>query len=144
MYGFVDQPLAELPAGAGLLVVSMRQWVMALGNRVCPAGRIAAGFAGSGVLPAVQPFMVMMAVLNCHARQTLRFCAPECPRVSEDEAVLLALVDAVQHREMERLRGTLAMLVAEGAVPPLLDALIRLVAAFEVAGLAHLQRPGFA
>lgn len=144
MYGFVDQPVAGLHAGAGLLVLSMRQWVRAVGDRACPAERVVPGFAGLGVLPAVQPFMAMMALLNRHGLETLHFCAPACPRVSEDEAILLSLVDAVRSRELERLRGTLAMLVAEDAVAPVLDALIRLVAVFEAAGLARSHRPGLA
>lgn len=96
MYEFVDRPVAQLGRGGQLMVWAMRSWVAAIGDRQCPGGRIAGGFAAWGMLPGLHPFLRMMALFNRHGLANLEFCSPRCPRVSEHEAIILQLVSSAQ------------------------------------------------
>lgn len=140
MYAFVDRPVAELDAGSRLLVWSMRLWVRAVGQRTCPGNAIAPAFAGLSVLTGLQPFLTMMALLNRHGLERFGFCAVQCERVSEHEAILLRLVCAARGPAPQALRDTLDLLVSDEAVAPLLDAIVRLSAALAAVGIDPVVR----
>lgn len=135
MYAFVDRPLTELDTGGRLLVWSMRLWVKAVGEQKCPGNALAPAFAGLTVLTGLQPFMAMMALFNRHGLERFCFCDLSCSRVSEHEAIILSLVCAMHGSDPALPRDTLAMLVADEAVGPMIDVISRLGIALDAVGL---------
>ena len=122
MYDFVDRPVTSLDGGGRFLIWSMRSWVAALGQRECPAARLAPAFARWRMIGGLQPFHQAMLLLNRDALEPLRFCALPCNHVSEDEAILLALVGQLGGGKTLAARDTLALLIDESSLG---DALAR-------------------
>lgn len=116
MYEFVAHPMGELGCGGLLLVHSMRGWVIAMNKRICPGNIIAPLFARWGLLPGLHPFLRMMALFNRHGLEDSRFGRPCCNRVSEHEAIILALLCNLRGPRPEVAGQTLQMLVDEEAV----------------------------
>lgn len=136
MYTLIDRPLAEISPARRLLVQSMRVWVHAMAERICPRTALAPAFLHWNAGPALEPFIGMMTGFNRHGLHRLSFCAPHCPRVSEHEAIILqALTDANTPRA-RAVEGVLSMLVAESAIAPIAAAFVQIGRAMEDAGLA--------
>jgi hypothetical protein len=140
MYDFIDRDIASLDRGAQFLLWSMRTWVQAAEARICPGPKLAPGFARWRVLGALPHFHSVMGLLSRDALTTMAFPPHCCRCVREDEAMLLALFRSAETDESEQLGATLAMLVTEPSVAPLLaslTALMRPLAALDlVPGLA--------
>lgn len=115
MYAYVDRPVASLNPGSRFLLMSMRRWVMALASKRCAPSAIGAAFGAHDLLPALPSFHELMSILNHHARQNIRFAPGCCPRVSEDEAVLLALAEAACLRPCS-VQPTVSLLLKAPAV----------------------------
>ena len=145
MYAYVDRQVGSLDPAAGLLVDSMRRWVTAAAARTCPPHAIGPAFHMLGALPAMPYFHMAMILINRDARQQVGFAPIHCPRVAEDEAILLSVLRSVADRRPDRTRTTLGLFVAEKAVEPLTATLTELVTRLERAGLAlapHRPEPG--
>lgn len=136
MYLFVDQPVAALGNGARLLLWGMREWVAAIHARRCPEARLLPVFARWSINDALQPFGDMMGTLNLRARNDLAFAPPRCCRVSDDEAVLLALAADIDCRSPDEITTTLSLIVRTGYVAPMHVAVRQVVSAMAQAGLA--------
>jgi hypothetical protein len=134
MYEFVDRPVRALDREACLLVWSLRAWVMARSARQCPGGVLAGPFARSGRLAALQPFLRLMATLDRHALAPMMFHPLACPRVCEQEAVLISLIAAVPDAPATLIRDAVEMLVDEAAVAEAVAALAELGAALATGG----------
>jgi len=129
MYDYVDRPVRELDRHACLLVWSMRAWVTARASRQCPGGVLAGPFARSGNLFALQPFLRLMGTLDRHAMAPMAFHPLACPRVSEQEAILLGLVKAMSTAPATEVRDAVGLLVDDAAVGDALVALDGLASA---------------
>jgi hypothetical protein len=125
MYEFLDRRVTSLDRGGQFLIWSMRSWVLALANRQCPGARLGPAFAKWNMLVALPRFHAAMAILNRDGLDTFLFCQLACQRVSEHEAILLSLFCQLQGEGRQSIRETIALLVDEDAVEPLLDALTR-------------------
>lgn len=136
MYQFVDRPITALDPGGRVLVWSMRTWVRATARSACGAGALAPAYARWRMIGALQPFHRLMLRLNAHALETFAFCLPGCARISEHEAILLALVAEVSSGSPGRAGRTVAHLVDEDHAEPLMADLCCLVAALQVCSLA--------
>lgn len=129
MYDFIDRPVTALNRGGRLLVWAMRQWVQAAQAGRCPCGDLRPTFESRG-LGAVYPhFHGMMAVLNRHAVETMRFGAVDCARVSEHEALVISLIRAAQGEEKLRVGETAALIVGRQQYPYLLGPMAALAQA---------------
>ncbi|MCB2076192.1 MAG: hypothetical protein KDE55_00680 [Novosphingobium sp.] len=135
MYEFIDRPVTDLDHGGRFLVWSMRMWVRTVGDRACPASRIAPAFAKWKMIAGLQPFNRTMILFNRDGLVQFGFCALPCNHVSEHEAILLSLVCALADRRPQDVRDTLAMLVDEDAIGDLIAALSELGRAMDAAGI---------
>ena len=138
MYEFVDRPVSSLNRGGQLLVSAMRRWVAAIGGGRCPCSELSPSFERADLTAGFPHFHVMMALLNGHAREQFRFCAVECPLITEHEALLLTVIRSAQD-DIDRTRETARLFIREGAVTPLLVALAALSEA--LAGTDHWPMP---
>lgn len=123
MYEFLDRPVTSLDPGGRFLVWSMRSWVKAMGERVCPATVVGGTFAKWRMIRGLQPFLKMMTIFNRTGLETFHFCALPCNHVSEHEAIILSLVCSLRDSRPDSVRDTLALLVEEDSIGELIDAL---------------------
>ncbi|MBW6528873.1 hypothetical protein KZ813_18695 [Sphingomonas sp. RHCKR7] len=134
MYRFLDRPLDELDEHLHFLVSAMRHWTMVTRGGRCACRALAPAFAWRGVSAALPDFATVMAALDREGKRWLRFGAATARAVSDDEAVLLALVESAMHGERDAARRIAATLVTE-------PALARTVTAIEWVALRFLQAP---
>lgn len=135
MYAYVDRPLDSLDEGCRFLVWSMRAWVTQMGHGACPARTLGPAFARWKLIGALQPFHRMMLVLNRDGAETMRFAPLPCPRVAEDEAILIGLVSQMHTDGASRARRTIELLVTEDGVGDMLEAISQLAAAMAITGV---------
>lgn len=135
MYDFVDRPVTALCKGGRFLIWSMRSWTVALGGQVCPASTIAPAFAKWRMIGGLQPFHRTMLLLNRDALEVMQIAPLDCGLVSEDEALLLALVRSASRAEDLATRKTLDMLVDSQATGDLMSSLGSLCQSLAKAGL---------
>lgn len=140
MYEFVDRPVTSLDHGGRFLVWSMRSWVKAMGDRSCPAGAIAPAFGQWRMLPGLQPFLRVMALLNRHGLENFQFCALPCNHVSEHEAIIVSLLCALRDGRADQVHDTLALLAEDEALPDLLTSLAALGRAMDAAAIFPARR----
>lgn len=126
MYEFVDRPVTSLDHGGRFLVWSMRAWVKSMHDSRCPCTAIGPAFAKSKMVTGLPSFHTMMLIFNRDALETFRFCALECNRVSEHEALILSFVHGIRMSRPDMVRKTLALVVDEDAVPDLVAAIVAL------------------
>jgi len=120
MYDFVDRPVASLNRGGRMLVWAMRHWVRAVQVGRCPCGDIRPAFEGRTLGAAFPHFHVMMAVLNRHAVEKMRFGPVDCERVGEHEALVLAMVCAARGPDRSQAERTASQIVDRAQVTHLL------------------------
>ncbi len=143
MYAFVDQPVASLCNSGRFLLWAMRGWNHAAGRATCPPLLLRQGFARTGALPALEDFHNAMALLERDAREPLDFAPVGEASIREDEAVLISLWRGLTVDGLDTVCATLALLVDEEGVAPLLFAMsqasARLAAVgFDLSGLTTL------
>lgn len=126
MYEFLDRPVTSLDPGGRFLVWSMRSWVKAMGERMCPATVVGGAFARWNAIRGLQPFLKMMTIFNRTGLETFHFCSLPCNHVSEHEAIILSLVCSLRDSRPDSVRDTLALLVEEDSIGELIDALTAL------------------
>jgi hypothetical protein len=141
MYDFMDRRITELDLGAGLLVWSMRRWVMALHEQNCPCQAIGPVFMHRRITAALPYFHVMMMTFNREAREAFHFAPIGCPRISEHEALILSFICALRTSDISAFRKTMALVVHEGAVLRLVSAVAALGAILHDANLLPKTSP---
>lgn len=141
MYEFLDRRVTSLDRGGRFLVWAMRSWVAASSASTCPARALAPAFGKYGMLPALHPFLHMMAVFNRFALENFSFGRPDCNQVLEHEAIILAAVACQGSPAARSVPGTLALLLDEEHITGALDAVARLGHAF-IAAEIPLQTKG--
>lgn len=136
MYRFLDRPVPELDGTSRLLVWAMRGWVVDAQVGRCACARLRPVFAAARLEPALRDFGMAMYLLNREGTGRLHFCLPDCPRIGDDEARLLALFAAAIEGapEFERMAS---QLVREPWVPALQHALDELAGALWNAPVPH-------
>lgn len=139
MYEFLDRPVTSLDPGGRFLVWSMRSWVKAMGDRMCPATVIGGAFAKWNMIRGLQPFLKMMTIFNRTGLETFHFCALPCNHVSEHEAIILSLVCSLRDARPDSVQGTLALLVEEESIGELIDALAALGGSMNDAAIFPLR-----
>jgi hypothetical protein len=114
MYDFIDQNVNSLNRGGQFLIWSMRQWVFAVHKRACPPKVIGPAFAKWGMVNALPQFHAVMTILCHEGLETLYFAPVTCLRISDDEAMMLALFRSLRDNRPDRVRAMAEMLVTEG------------------------------
>ena len=135
MYDFVDRPLSSLGHGGRFLVWSMRIWVKATHDGRCPCFAVGSGFAQWQLISGLPDFHMMMTIFNREGLQPMLFGALDCNRVSEHEALILSLVQAVRTVRPAALHKTLALVVTDDAVANLTTAFMSLGGRMAGAGI---------
>lgn len=135
MYAFIDRPVTSLNRGGRLLVWAMRHWVRAASAGRCPCGDVGPAFHKWDLMAGFPHFHMLMSLLNRNATERLRFGNVDCERVSEHEAMILALVSTAREASTEEMRDTVSLFVCKSAVPPVLIALSALGQAMVEVGL---------
>lgn len=135
MYDFVDRPVASLDHGGRFLIWSMRAWVRSMHHGRCPCTAIGPAFAQFKMIAGLPNFHMMMMIFNRDALETFRFCALECGRVSEHEALILSLIYGMRMSRPEVVRATLVLVVDEDSITPLVTAVASLGQAMAGAGI---------
>lgn len=138
MYAFVDQPVARLTHGSRFTLWAMRAWIHAMEKRRCPPAALAPAFAKMEVLPAIPDLQIVMVLMNRDALDQRNFGAIDCGNIHEDEALMLGLWRDVAIGAAEHARATLALLVAEEAIEPILRAMTEMTAKLTAAELSPI------
>ncbi len=135
MYDFVDQRVTSLDRGGRFLIWSMRSWLTAFGEGRCPSSALGPAFVKWGMVEALPHFAMAMTLLARHAHQPLSFAPLPCWRVREDEAVMLGLFRGMRDNAPDQTVETLALIVDEDSVSPLLTAMTGFAMRLAGAGL---------
>ncbi|WP_157220191.1 hypothetical protein [Flavisphingomonas formosensis] len=136
MYAYVDRPIDTLCNGSRFLLWAMRGWTNAIENRTCPPVALAPGFSSMGLMLMIQDFHLAMALINKDGLARMVLAPMPHRRITEDEAVLLALWCELTLDRRARVRETLALLVEEDSVALVERAMTDAVAKLKAAGLA--------
>lgn len=143
MYNYVDRQVSEMDDGTRFLIWAMRRWVHAIHEGQCPPSVIGPAFSRWHMLGAMPHFHLAMILLNRQARGPIRFAPMRCPRVAEDEAILIALVHAFIERDNVRAYATASLLVEEEAVSGLITCFTTLAERLARNGICtHAPSPG--
>lgn len=113
MYQYLDRTVSELAPGDALLLWAMRQWVDAMRAGRCPCAALGPALAAQRVSAMLPDFNIAMMLLDREGHAQLQFCALGCARISDDEALLLAL-----HAAAVRGEEILVGRIAEALVKP--------------------------
>jgi hypothetical protein len=140
MYQFLDQPIARLSPGSRFVLRAMRIWVLAVHMRVCPPRSLSSEMANLGALEITGDLHRLMLALHCHGLRSMPFATPDAARVSEAEALMLALWSEVVADCPQAARTTLGLLVGEPAIEPMMAAMTRVAAHLSTLGLAPIGR----
>lgn len=124
MYSFVDQPPRHLSDGSHFLLCAMRAWVASAVQQRCPSVALAPAFSRAGLLDMIGDFSDAMGHFHRCGTRTFSFGPMGLARITEIEAVMLALWADMTSQNHDRARAVLLLLVTEGQV----DCLIALMA----------------
>ncbi|MEE4451691.1 hypothetical protein [Novosphingobium resinovorum] len=134
MYDFLDRPVTELDNDGRFLLWAMRGWAHSASKGNCPAQSLGRAFAGHNAAAVLPDFHMAMALLSRRANERLAVAPMGCHRISEHEALLLALWRDVGIGRRENVRATLAHVVPCDTVAAVAQAMSRASAAMTIAG----------
>jgi hypothetical protein len=135
VYDFVDRPVVRLGRGSKFVLWAMRVWTHVVAEQDRGPAMLGPAFAQFRVAAALEAFHLAMTLFQHGARAALDLSSPACPKIAEDEAVLLAIWAAATG-DAWHLRGTLALLLEPEAVEAALNAVTRAARVFADAGIA--------
>lgn len=136
MYDFVDRPVASLDHGGRFLVWTMRAWVRSMHVSRCPCTSIGPAFAKWNMIAGLPHFHMMMMIFNRDALETFKFCAIECNRVSEHEALIISMINGMCFSKPDTVHATMALVVNEDSVTNLITAMSSLGRAMSNVGMS--------
>lgn len=136
MYAFLDQPVGRLCDGSRFTLWAMRGWTQSIARRRCPPAALASGFRRYGVVEALPHFHMAMMMLNHDGIEKLTLAPMDTRWIVEDEAVLLRLWQGMAAEDVEQVRDTLALLVEQDCISPLVAAMRECAAWLSTGGLA--------
>lgn len=131
MYAYLDRPVRALADADIFLLSAMRAWVAAARGGRCVCHALSGGFRQHGVFEALEDFATAMALVDRAGRSQLRFAPVIWPKVTDDEAHLLALFALGRGRDAARIATLAKTLVEDDAVPRLMTAVDVVVVALE-------------
>lgn len=143
MYDVLDRPVTCLHLHARFLLWAMRGWTIAVERRTCPPLALWRGCTSIGAQVALPEFHIGLSLLNRHGRTAMPLAPIECPRIVEDEAILLALWRDLALARFEQVRATLSLIVDIDGQLPVRRALCAASAKLAMSGcdISHLTFP---
>ncbi len=112
---------ATLPPAQGVLLWSMRAWVLGLARSIDMGARISGAFAGMDAVDAAAGLSGFMAALDEGGIRTIEVGRMCDPKVSADERRLLGVFLSVQAGRTADAAGVLQGMVAARGIAALLD-----------------------
>ncbi len=91
MYRFLDRPVTALADREVLVLRALRDWTLALHRGRCPVDAVTLRFLSHRCVGGIEPFHDVMTLLGKFGRQRFEMACPCSPRVTESEAMLMAL-----------------------------------------------------
>ena len=91
MYRFLDRPVSALAERETLVLRALRDWTLALHRGRCPVDAVTLRFLSHRCVGGIEPFHDVMTLLGKHGRTRFELACPCSHRVTESEAMLLAL-----------------------------------------------------
>jgi hypothetical protein len=145
LYSFVDQPADRLVTGSHFILWAMRGWVVSARQNRCPLVTLAPAFSRVNVLEVLRDFHELMLDFHRGSCRCGAFDTLHAPRVTETEAVMLALWSDVVAGRQERANAVLALMVPKspaGRLHRRMDRVAARMAAMSIApaGLAALDQ----
>lgn len=114
MLAFVDRTPDQLAPAPRVAVTAVRLWARELARAGCPVGALRQLFHGLHAPGALWPAHGFFHWIGAHAARKIELGCPCCGSVSEDEALILSALFAVNEEAAE---AALRALVAEPALP---------------------------
>lgn len=136
MYRFVDQPVDRIADGSHFLLWAMRAWVRAAGQERCPAVALASSFTRMSALEVLDDFHGLMLACHVHRTVPLTFGTVHAPRITETEAIMLALWSDTVFDQLEHVRAVFALMIAEAQVGRVVARMVRVAAHMSTLGIA--------
>lgn len=136
MVTFIDQPQNRLVAGSSFLLKAMRAWSAFAEQHRCPLVSLAPSFSRFGLHDALDPLHAIMLAVHRDGRYRLAFGALHDDRVTEGEALLLALWADVAGGNIVRVQAVMELLLAEAAIAPCIACMVRVTGLMTPLGLA--------
>lgn len=123
--------MVELSPAEGFIVWSFRRWVLGLReNNGAHWGLVSKEFTrqmgASKSEAALASFAGLIRVLQVHARRRVLHHHPCCPGLGADEAWMISLIAACQHRSGQRARQLIELMVRDEGAGELMDSAQRL------------------
>ncbi|MFC4254265.1 hypothetical protein GRI97_02430 [Altererythrobacter xixiisoli] len=134
MYKFVDRPVNRLTMSGRFLLWATRAWSAAIASGICPPQALLSGFSSVGAVQGLRDFHIGMALLNRDASREIAVAPLNCPRIAEDEAVLLQLWHNLALGDVDAMRATLGLIAPDHLVPPIARAITAVAAQLIAAG----------
>lgn len=134
MYRYIDQSPDCLTGGGHLLLWAMRAWAASAEQHRCPCIILRRSFADLQLIEILPDFHQVMLTLHRRGQQPLRFGGPGLSRITESEAVMLALWSDVAGGR-ERAAKVLALMLAEADVARAMAAMTSVALRMSAAGL---------
>lgn len=135
MYDYLDQSPACLSSGSCFLLSAKRGWIMAAAQRQCPSLALAGWFSRMNLLEAVNDFSAVMQEFHRSGRQQMLVRDLTYPRITEFEAVMIAVWADVARQRAQEASGVLELLLTEQQVPRTLASMQRMAMAMRAIGL---------
>ncbi len=128
--------MAELAPAERFIVWCFRRWVLGLrenngGHWSLVWNEFARQLGAHDGKTALSDFANLIRGLQCHARRTIRHHEPCCPCLGADEAWVIRLVAACQHRQSHLARALVEWMVEPDGAGGLFEAAIRLAQAMQ-------------
>ena len=96
MYRYLDKPLNTSNASEKFIVWVLRGWAAAVHSKKCPRHFLRSGFSHKNGEQLFQLFSAFMGILHAGQKRHIHFCNLTCPRISDDEALLLAVFSGLE------------------------------------------------
>ncbi|MFC4255654.1 hypothetical protein GRI97_17790 [Altererythrobacter xixiisoli] len=135
MYDYLDQSPTCLSSGSCFLLSAKRGWIMAAAQRHCPSLALAGWFSRMNLLEAVNDFSAVMQRFHRSGRQQMLVRDLTYPRITEFEAVMIAIWADVARQRSHQAGAVLELLLTEQQVPCTLAAMQRMAMAMRAIGL---------
>ncbi|RKF22673.1 hypothetical protein D6851_05540 [Altericroceibacterium spongiae] len=136
MYRFIDRSPSRLSEGSHFLLRAMRGWTLAAAARRCPPVSLAGSFAGMELLHVLGDFHQFMCEIHCCGQRLKAMGAITHPRITEFEAVMLALWSDVAQGNEEQVSAVLDLLVSQPSIERLAARMTHIAADMKQADLS--------
>jgi len=142
MYRYLDQRLCDMNDAVKFAVWCVRTWSFAVARRQCPRRQLLTSAAEPRAESAYRTLDLFMGIFMAGARRRIEIRIPPCGRISEDEALLLAALSAIEGGDPAPARAVFADMLEPTAARHALLVAASLVDKLASAGHHLADAPG--